>query len=114
MRRRGIIVFFFVVQFVGMLCAWLQHSLSAASPFLWGAGFVMLFPGDLLSALIVEKLLWHSRLSLASMTVITTVLLVAINAVIWLVVVKTLQVIHARFTTRSGVPTRSAPKPTRF
>jgi|SRR5579872_7164026 len=113
MRRRRMIVFFLVVQLVGMLCAWLQHSPSVASSFLWGTGFVMLFPGDLLSAVIVEKLFWHSRLSLASMTVITAVLLVAINAIIWWVVVKTVQVIYARLFTRSGVPTPSTPKPTR-
>jgi hypothetical protein len=108
------IVFFFAVQLVGMLCAWLQHPPSAASSFLWGTGFLLLLPGDLLSALIVEKLFWHSHLSPASLNAITAVLLVAINAIIWLVVVKAVYVIRARLFTHSDVPTPSAPKPTRL
>jgi hypothetical protein len=108
--RRRLIVFFSVVQLVGLACAWLQHPPSAVSSFLWGAGFLMLFPGDLLSAWMVQKLFWHSRLSLASMSAISAVFLVVINAIIWLTIAKVLQVIHARLSTRSGVP---APRPTR-
>jgi len=112
--RRRLIVFFAAMQVVGMVCSWLQHSPSAASPLLWGAGFVMLFPGDLLSAGIMEKLFWHSRLSLGSTTAITAVLLVAINAIIWFLVGKVLQVIHARLFTHRGVPAPPSPKPTRL
>ena len=113
-RRRWIIVFFSVVQLLGITCSWLwEHPPSAASSFLWGTGLIALFPGNLLGALIVEKLFWQSHLSLTGMGMISTVLSVAINATIWLVVVKALQVIHARLTTRSGVPTPPSPKPTR-
>lgn len=105
--RRRLIVFFAAVQVVGMVCAWLQHRPSAASSVLWGTGFVLLFPGDLLSALIMEKLFWQSRLPLASMTAITAVLMVAINAVVWFLVVKVVGAIRARLFAHSGVPTRS-------
>lgn len=113
MPRRWIIVLFSVVQLVGLGCSWLQHPPSAASSFLWGAGFVMLFPGDLLSAWIVEELLWGSGLSLASLSAISAVLLVAINATVWLLVVNAVKVIRARLFTHSGVPTPPSPKPTR-
>jgi hypothetical protein len=102
-----LIVLFSVVQLVGLGCAWLQHPPSAASAFLWGTGFVLLFPGDLLSAWIMQKLFWQSHLSLASMNAISAVLLVGINAIIWLAVVKAAGIIRARLFTQSGVPTRS-------
>jgi hypothetical protein len=105
--RRRLIVFFAAVQVVGMACSWLQHYPSAASSVLWGTGFVMLFPGDLLSAWIMEKLFWQSHLSLASMTAITAVLMVPINAVVWFLVAKVVGTIRARLFTHSGVPTRS-------
>ncbi len=112
--RRWIIVFFSAVQLLGIGCSWLwEHPPSAASSLLWGTGLFALFPGNLLSAWIVEKLFWQSRLSLMSMGIISTVLLLVINATIWLVVVKAVQVIHARLSTRSGVPTPPSPKPTR-
>ncbi len=104
---RRLIVFFSVVQLVGLGCAWLQHPPSAASAFLWGTGFVLLFPGDLLSARIMQKLFWQSHLSLTSMSAISAVLLVAINAVIWFLVAKAVGTIRARLFTHSGLPTRS-------
>jgi hypothetical protein len=61
----------------------------------------------LLSALVMEKLFWQSRLSPASMTAITAVLMVAINAVVWFLVVKAVGTIRARLFTHSGVSTRS-------
>jgi len=48
--RWRLIVFFAAVQLVGMVCSWLQDPPSAASSVLSGTGFVLLFPGDLLSA----------------------------------------------------------------
>lgn len=105
--RRRLIVFFAVVQAVGMVCAWLQHAPSAASSLLWVTGFVLLFPGDLLSAWVMEKLFWQSHLPLATMTAITAVFMVAINAVVWFLVVKAVGTIRARLFRHSGVPTRS-------
>ena|ERR1022692_2227370 len=112
--RRWIIVFFSAVQLLGIACSWLwDHPASAVSSLLWGTALVTLFPGNLLGAWIVEKLFWQSHLSLVSMGIISTVLLVVINAIIWLVVAKVLLVIHARLSTRSGVPAPPSPKPTR-
>jgi hypothetical protein len=107
--RRWAWAIFGVVQVVGLVCAWLQHPPSAGSAFLWGAGFVLLFPGDLLSAWMMEKLLWHSHLSMATMNAISAALMVVINAVIWWLVLKAVKVIRARLFTHSGVPTSSAP-----
>jgi len=105
--RVRLVVCFAVVQVVGMVCAWLQHPPSAASSLLWGTGFVLLFPGDLLSAWITEKLFWQSRLPLAGMTAITAVLMLVINAVVWFLVAKVVGTIRARLFTHSNVPTRS-------
>lgn len=104
MGRRRMIVFFSMVQLVGLGCAWLQHPPSSASSFLWGTGFVLLFPGDLLSAWMMENLFWHSRLSLASMNAISAVLMVVINAIIWWLVVKAVKVIRARRSSVAGAP----------
>jgi hypothetical protein len=81
--RRWIIVFFSAVQLLGIACSWLwDHPASAVSSLLWGTALVTLFPGNLLGAWIVEKLFWQSHLSLVSMGIISTVLLVVINAII--------------------------------
>lgn len=58
MSRRAWAIFG-LVEVVGLACAWLQHAPSAASSFLWGAGFLLLFPGDLLGAWIMERLFWQ-------------------------------------------------------
>ncbi len=105
--KRRLIVFFSVVHLVGLGCAWLQHPPSAASAFLWGTGFVLLFPGDLLSAWMMQKLFWQSHLSPASMNAISAALIVGMNAIIWLAVAKAVGAIRARLFTQSGVPTRS-------
>ncbi len=111
--RRWMIVFL-SVQLLGIGCSWFwDHPASAASSLLWGTALVTLFPGNLLGAWIVEKLFWQSHLSLVSMGMISTVLLVVINAIIWLAIAKVLQVVHARLSTRPGVPAPPSPKPTR-
>jgi hypothetical protein len=84
---------FALVQVVGLGCAWLQRP--AASSFLWGAGFVLLFPGDLVGAWIMERLFWHSRLPLATMSAMSAVLMVAINALLWWMVARGWKAIRA-------------------
>jgi hypothetical protein len=112
--RRWIIVLFSAVQLLGIGCSWLwEHPPSAVSSVLWGTAFLALFPGNLLGAWIVEKLFWQSRLSLVSIGIFSTVLLVVINATIWIVVVKGLEVIYVRLSARSGISTPPSPKPTR-
>ena len=84
MLRHRIAVVFCVVQLVGVACSWLwDHPPSAASSFLWGTAFVLLFPGNILGGVMAEKLLWQ-RVSLGTMGVVATIFLVAINALIWL------------------------------
>lgn len=68
MSRRGWIAFA-AVQLVGAVCVWSgPRILSAPGPVLFLSGLVLLAPGDLLSLLAVEKLLWGSRLTLSGMT----------------------------------------------
>ena len=56
MLRHRVAVLFGVVRPVGFACAWLwHHSLSEASSFLWNAGIVLLFPGNMLGSGIIEK-----------------------------------------------------------
>jgi hypothetical protein len=60
MNRRGWLIFL-VVQTVGEICAWTAgHFLSAVGPALWIIGMLLLLPGDLAGAFVVEKLLWKS------------------------------------------------------
>jgi hypothetical protein len=97
--RNRIAVVFCVVQLLGIACSWLwDQPPSAASSFLWGTGFFVLFPGNILAALIIEKLFWHSSLSLPTMGAMTTVLLVAINALIWLLVIVAIRAARALIT----------------
>jgi hypothetical protein len=68
-----------MLQLLGIGCFWFSHHpFSAASSFLWGTGFVALFPGDVLGGWIVEKLFWHSRLWLVSMGLMSALFMVAI------------------------------------
>ena len=80
LRRRTWMAFSFV-QLLGLICSWLwDQPPSAASSFLWGTGFVVLFPGDILGAWAVEKMFWRSGMSLMSIGLTSSVALVAINA----------------------------------
>jgi len=80
---------------------------------LWGTALFTLFPGNLIGAWIIEKLFWQSGLSLVSMGILSTLLLVVINAAVWFAVGKTLQIIYARFFVRSDVSKTPASPPTR-
>jgi hypothetical protein len=55
--------------------------------------FFVLLPGDLISALIVEKLLWNSGLTVTQMAFIEIPLEVAVNLCVWLLCVKVIRVI---------------------
>ena len=88
MNRRGWLIFL-VVQTVGEVCAWTAgHFLSALGPALWVIGTVLLLPGDLAGAFIVEKLLWKSPLTANQLTVLQVPVGLAINAVVWLLCFK--------------------------
>ncbi|MGB6684648.1 MAG: hypothetical protein WBH24_13460 [Candidatus Acidiferrum sp.] len=75
---------FAVVQLVGAVCVWSgPRILSAPGPVLFVTGLVLLVPGGLLSLVLVEKLLWSSRLTLSGMTWVELALTLAINAALW-------------------------------
>ena len=57
----------------------------------WGTSFIALFPGNLLSALLAEKLLWNSKLSLLAMAILEVPVLLLINAMLWWIVVAGMQ-----------------------
>ena len=86
-------IVFACVQAVGLLCMWTwQHAQSTV---LWGTSLIALFPGNLLSTVLVEKMLWGSRLSLAAMSAIEVPVLIAINAALWFSVVAVFRALFA-------------------
>jgi len=83
MSRRGWTIFA-IVQLTGEVCGWAApHFLSWPGPALWGSSFIVLLPGDVLGALLIEKLLWQSRLTLFQLSLLEIPVAVAINAAVW-------------------------------
>jgi hypothetical protein len=82
--RRRTIILFTSVQLIGLVCDWTwQFAPQSVGSFLWGTALIALFPGNIVSAVIVEKLLWNSGLTLVAFSVIEIPILLAINAVLW-------------------------------
>lgn len=104
MSRRGWLIFL-VVQAVGEVCAWTAgHLLSALGPALWVVGSVLLLPGDLAGAFVVEKLLWKSGLTATQLTVLQVPVGLAINAAVWLLCAKLLKLIVRRRSSQDFPP----------
>jgi hypothetical protein len=96
MSRRGWLIFL-AVQVVGEICAWTAgHLLSALGPALWLMGSLLLLPGDLTAAFVVEKLLWKSELTMTQLTVLQVPVGLAINAAVWLLCVKLYKSVRGR------------------
>jgi hypothetical protein len=88
---------FVLVQSIGIACAWLWHHVPAdIGVALWGVALVLLIPGNFLASWIVESSFWRSGLSLTSMGILSTLLLFAINALLWFALVKAFRHIWAR------------------
>jgi hypothetical protein len=88
---------FAVVQGLGVLLVWAgPRIMTAPGPVLLGAGIILLQPGGLVSVVIVEKLLWMSRVTLPQMTGIELVLTLAINAALWWSVARGWKAIRSR------------------
>jgi hypothetical protein len=86
------LVLFAFVQLTGLVCMWTwRYAPPVASSFIWGIAFIALFPGNVLSAILIEKLFWNSGLSLIAMSVAEMPVLVAINAVLWFGVIRALR-----------------------
>lgn len=102
MKTPKVPIVFAAVQSIGLLCFWFSHhpDLSAGA-LLWGTGFIVLFPGDILGSLLVEKLFWESHIPAPVTDMLTAVAVVAINSILWFVVVKA---VRLTFRRRSGVP----------
>jgi len=104
MNRRGWLIFL-AVQIVGEVCAWTAgHLLSAIGPALWIIGTVLLLPGDLAGAFIVEKLLWKSPLTATQLTILQVPVGLAINAVVWLLCVKLYTFLRGRRSSPTSAP----------
>jgi hypothetical protein len=76
-------VVFASAQLIGLVCMWMwRYAPPAASSFVWGTALVFLFPGNVLSAILIERLFWN-RLSLTTMALVEVPVLLAINALLW-------------------------------
>ena len=83
---------FATLQTVGLGCMWYFFFMPVqAGSAVWGTSFIALFPGNLLSALLVEKLFWSSRLSLLTMAMIEVPVLLLINTALWWIAAAGLQ-----------------------
>jgi hypothetical protein len=75
---------FCIVQLTGEVCGWAApRFLSWPGPALWGSSFIVLLPGDILGALLIEKLLWRGPLTLSQLSLLEIPVAVAINAAVW-------------------------------
>ena len=104
MNRRGWLIFL-VVQTVGEVCAWTAgHFLSALGPALWVIGTVLLLPGDLAGAFLIEKLLWKGGLTATQLTVLQVPVGLAINAAVWVLCAKLYRYLRGQRSSLSGAP----------
>ena len=96
MKQRPVLVTFLVVQLIGTCCLGLwQRAPSALGMPMWGTALIALFPGNFLGGWIVDTLLWRSRLPLIGMGLLSLLVALVINAIIWFVVAKAVRSIYA-------------------
>ena len=88
---------FVIVQSIGTACSWLwKYAPGDISVVLWGTSLVLLVPGNFLASWMVENSFWRSGLSLTSMAVLSSLLLLVINTLLWLALLKAFRWIRAR------------------
>ena len=86
---RKIVVAFAVVQSVGVTCSWgCGYNVLGTGPAMWVIAWIILIPGDVVSGLVVEKLLWSTRLTLAQLGIIHVLVGLTINAFAWFACVR--------------------------
>lgn len=95
---RRIWVAFAAVQLLGLLCFWTWGFVnSQVGAGMWGTALITLFPGNFISGVVVDKLLWKSALTAVQMSVIGVPLEIVTNAVVWFLCVRLLRFIkHPR------------------
>ena len=95
---------FLLVQVIGEIAFWTwEHLPSPIGGWLWGASLILLFPGNFLSAVIIEQLLWNRGLTPIQLVAIEVPVELLINAFIWLGLYKLYGFVRSRFETkRSG------------
>jgi hypothetical protein len=89
-------ILFVLVQVIGLasMCFW--PFAKAAGPFLWGTAFIALLPGNLLSAMLIEKLFWNVGISLKAMSITEIPLMIAFNGALWFVVIGSIRWLFGR------------------
>ncbi len=101
MKKYTVPSIFVIVQFVGLACmgVW-QHVPSSVGMVMWGTALIVMFPGNFLGGWLIEKLFWQGPLSLTDIGLLSAVAAVAINAILWSLVVGAFRLIFGR--RRSG------------
>jgi hypothetical protein len=96
MSRRAWTIFT-VVEVVGVVSIWAgAHWKTDPGLALFGFGIILLQPGGLAAVMLVEKLLWMSRVTIPQMHWIELPVTVAINAGLWRSVARVWRAIRAR------------------
>jgi hypothetical protein len=70
---------------------WLWPVVPTAGALMWGTALIALLPGNFISAILIEKLFWSSGLSLTGMSLLETPIMVAVNALLWFLLVRLVQ-----------------------
>ena len=72
------------IEIIAVLC-WSMAGLfrSVVGPFMWGTQFLLLMPGNITAAPVVEHLLWQSGLSLRAIAVAALGGALVVNALVW-------------------------------
>ena len=84
---------FIIAQIAGEICFWSwEHISPPVGMLLWGAALVLLFPGNFLSAAIIEPVFW-GKLSLIQLAVLEVPLEIPINFVVWFISMAVLKVV---------------------
>ncbi len=96
MSRRAWIIFT-LVQVVGLVSIWIApHWKTDPALALFAFGIIILQPGGRAAVMLVEKLLWMSRVTIPQMHWIELPVTVAINAGLWWSVARVWRAIRAR------------------
>jgi hypothetical protein len=95
---------FATAQAVGEIAFWSWERLPPQiGVWLWGLGLILLFPGNFVGAMAVEKLLWNRGLSLIQLSVIEIPVEIVINLIIWMLLYKLVRFIWQKLMGKKGL-----------